>query len=150
MLKKILPIVIVVAGGLLLAQRAHWFNSPTAASVVAGSESTTDAILARAFEEQKSNLQIEGRGVVAKILRDDNDGSRHQRFLVRLNSGQTLLIAHNVDLAPRVADLHEGDAIAFYGEYEWNNKGGVVHWTHRDPSGRHVAGWLEHAGQRYQ
>jgi len=150
MLKKILPIVIVVAGGLLLAQREHWFNSPTAAPVVAGRESTTDAILARAFEEQKSNLQIEGRGVVAKILRDDNDGSRHQRFLVRLNSGQTLLIAHNVDLAPRVADLHEGDAIAFYGEYEWNNKGGVVHWTHRDPSGRHVAGWLEHAGQRYQ
>ena len=36
------------------------------------------------------------------------------------------------------------------GEYEWNARGGVVHWTDRDPSGRGPGGWLEHQGRRYQ
>ncbi|MGZ4955632.1 MAG: DUF3465 domain-containing protein [Methylobacter sp.] len=52
--------------------------------------------------------------------------------------------------APRINSLREGDSIQFYGEYEWNNKGGVVHWTHRDPNGSHQAGWLQHQGKRYQ
>ncbi len=83
-------------------------------------------------------------------MSDDNDGSRHQRFILRLGSGQSLLIAHNIDIAPRVATLRTGDTVSFYGEYEWNDKGGVIHWTHRDPQGQHAAGWLEHNGQRYQ
>ena len=89
-------------------------------------------------------------GAVERVLADDNDGSRHQRFIVRLASGQTLLIAHNIDVAPRVAGLARGDTVSFSGIYEPNNKGGVVHWTHHDPSGRHPAGWIEHKGHRYQ
>ena len=76
--------------------------------------------------------------------------SRHQRFIVQLASGQTLLVAHNIDLAPRVADLKPGHIVAFYGEYEWNERGGVIHWTHHDPRGQHAAGWVEHNGVRYQ
>jgi hypothetical protein len=87
---------------------------------------------------------------VERVLADDDDGSRHQRFIVRLASGQTLLIAHNIDVAPRVADLARGDSVAFAGIYEPNDKGGVVHWTHHDPSGRHTGGWVEHKGRRYQ
>ena len=106
--------------------------------------------MASAILERKSGVQAEGSGSVIKILPDDNDGSRHQRFILKLASGQTLLIAHNLDLAPRIAALKEGDSVAFSGEYEWNPKGGVIHWTHRDPRGRHVAGWLKHNGQTYQ
>ncbi|QOY51204.1 DUF3465 domain-containing protein [Candidatus Sulfurimonas baltica] len=40
-------------------------------------------------------------GDVIRVLSDDNTGSRHQRFIIRLSSGQTLLIAHNIDLAPK-------------------------------------------------
>lgn len=109
-----------------------------------------DKALASAFDERKSGVQTEGSGIVIKILADDNDGSRHQRFILRLQSGQTLIIAHNIDLAPRLSSLREGDAVAFNGEYEWNSKGGVIHWTHRDPNGQHVAGWLKHNGQTYQ
>ena len=97
-----------------------------------------------------SGQQVEGVGTVSRILSDDNAGSRHQRFILPLDSGRTLVVAHNIDLAPRISSLREGDAVSFFGEYESNDKGGVIHWTHHDPQGRHVDGWLEHNGQRYQ
>jgi hypothetical protein len=95
-------------------------------------------------------LSVSFSGSVSRVLSDDNDGSRHQRFILSLSSGQTLLVAHNIDLAPRIAGLREGDRVRFYGEYEWNDQGGVIHWTHADPAGRHLAGWLEHEGRKYQ
>jgi hypothetical protein len=110
----------------------------------------SNQVLTEAFENQRSNVQVQGSGTVKRILADDNDGSRHQRFLVQLASGQTLLIAHNIDLASRVASLKAGDQVEFNGEYEWNAKGGVIHWTHRDPQRRHVDGWIRHSGQTYQ
>ena len=114
------------------------------------SNSTRDGVLQEAYNNQENGLQVEGKGVVIKTLSDDLDGSRHQRFILRLDSGQTLLIAHNIDLAPRINELMPGDKIEFYGEYEWNDKGGVIHWTHHDPSNKHVAGWLKYGGRTYQ
>jgi len=99
---------------------------------------------------QEREGQLEGSGIVVKVLADDNDGSRHQRFILRRESGGTVLVAHNIDVAPRIPALRQGDTVFFFGEFEWNSKGGVVHWTHHDPAGRHVAGWLKHEGQTYQ
>jgi hypothetical protein len=109
-----------------------------------------ESILAEAYTNHTSNLQVRGQGMVVKLLPDDNDNNRHQRFIIKLSSGQTLLIAHNVDIAPRIESLHVGDIVGFYGEYEWNEFGGVLHWTHRDPDGSHISGWLRHAGRIYQ
>jgi hypothetical protein len=103
-----------------------------------------------AYNNRQSDVQVQGQGKVSRVLPDDRDGSRHQRFIVELGSGQALLIAHNIDLAPRVIELNKGDIVAFYGEYEWNSKGGVIHWTHNDPNGRHIDGWLKHRGRTYQ
>ena len=97
-----------------------------------------------------SDVQVEDTGVIIKILADDNKGSRHQKFLVKIADGQTLLFAHNIDLAPRLDDLKVGDTVQFRGEYEYNPKGGIVHWTHRDPQGKHYAGWIKHNGQVYE
>ena len=101
-------------------------------------------------QDWQSGDQVRGTATVSRILSDDNEGSRHQRFVVRLSSGRTLLIAHNIDLAPRVSSLRVGDTVSFYGEYEWNDRGGVIHWTHHDPRGSHVGGWIEHKGRRYE
>jgi hypothetical protein len=117
-----------------------WSPTPTAA----------DSALEDAYDNGQSDVQVKGRGTVIKILSDDLDGSRHQRFILKLDSGQTLLISHNIDLAPRVDGLRAGDSVEFFGEYEWNSKGGVIHWTHHDPNGRHVGGWLKHQGRTYQ
>jgi hypothetical protein len=106
--------------------------------------------LVEAYNSRASDIQVQGRGRVEKNLPDDTRGRRHQRFILRLDSGQTILVAHNIDLAPRVENLQKEDQVSFYGEYEWNDKGGVVHWTHRDPGGSHIDGWLEHGGRVYQ
>lgn len=109
-----------------------------------------DAVFAQAFEDRARDLQVQGRGTVARILKDDAEGGRHQRFIVRLASGQTLLVAHNIDVAPRVAGLSKGDGVAFRGVYEWSDEGGTVHWTHHDPDGAHPAGWIRHDGRTYR
>lgn len=112
----------------------------------ANNNSTVD----KAYHSKKSDIQVQGSGKVIKVLRDDNKGSRHQKFLIKLRSNLTILIAHNIDLSSRVRDLKAGDNIEFYGEYEWNKKGGVIHWTHHDPRKKHKDGWLKHNGIIYQ
>lgn len=114
------------------------------------SSDTSDQLLAEAYETRRNNYQVQGGGDVSRILSDDDDGSRHQRFLIRLASGQSLLVAHNIDLAERIGSLKVGDYVAFNGEYEWNAQGGVIHWTHHDPRGRHETGWLKHKEKTYQ
>jgi ABC-type glycerol-3-phosphate transport system substrate-binding protein len=129
-----------VESGLIRGQQQHADTGP------GGSEQA----LAAAFEKRQSDIQVQGSGRVSRILADDNKGSRHQRFIVQLASGQTVLVAHNIDLADRVASIKAGDPVEFNGEYEWNERGGVIHWTHRDPQGSHVGGWIKHGGRTYQ
>jgi hypothetical protein len=110
----------------------------------------SDELLAQLFADRKSKVQVYGKGIVISILPDDLDGSRHQRFIIELKSKQTLLIAHNIDLSPRIFALSLNDKIEFFGVYEWNDKGGVIHWTHHDPQEIHVAGWIFHKNAIYQ
>src|SRR5262245_57664682 len=125
-------------------------RSDSVAETSTSSERSNDGVLEAAFAQHRGNFVAEGAGNVLRILPDDNDGSRHQRFIVGLSSGQSLLIAHNIDLAPRVESLRAGDRVEFKGEYEWNDKGGTMHWTHHDPAGRHEPGWIRHNGKTYQ
>lgn len=112
--------------------------------------STSDRILARAFKSKTSGFMVKFHGTVIRKLADDTVGSRHQKFLVRLDSGQTLLIAHNIDLAPRVLYLKSGNGVTIYGEYVWNVEGGIIHQTHHRPDGSKGGGWIRHKGVIYQ
>ena len=140
-MSRFLP-VIVIAVALSLYQDVD-NPSPQGSPVVASEAATQEPVLV-------AGRQAEGSGTVIRILPDDNDGSRHQRFIIRLASGRTLLIAHNIDLAPRINSLKTGDTVAFFGEFESNPQGGVIHWTHHDPQRRHPDGWLKHGGRTYQ
>lgn len=126
------------------------FEAEADQALASAAERLNDDQFAQAFDDQADGVQLKGSGEVITVLPDDNKGSRHQKFLVRLSSGQTLLVAHNIDLAPRVADLSKGDQVSFYGEYVWTPKGGVMHWTHHDPAARHQGGWIEKDGIRYE
>ncbi|PCM46134.1 DUF3465 domain-containing protein [Marinobacter sp. ANT_B65] len=144
-MKNLLIAFLVVAGIFGYLQ-----NNPDTVSSFAEETVQSDQTLADAYKNQLSGIQVHGSAEVSHILRDDNKGSRHQRFILRLPSGQTVLVAHNIDLAPRISNLNKGDRVQYFGQYEWNAKGGVLHWTHHDPKGRHVGGWLKHEGQTYQ
>lgn len=102
------------------------------------------------FDKEESDQQVLILAEVEKVLSDDRDGSQHQRFILKLDNGQTVLVAHNIDLAPRVSGIEEGDEVEVFGEYEWNNKGGVIHWTHHDPDGDHADGYILHNDKIYQ
>ena len=136
--KRIVGGIVVVAVA-LASQRLGWFR-----------EAASSSAIEELFREQRSGVWVEGAGTVARVLRDDTSGDKHQQWLLRLASGHTLKFAHNIDLAPRVPNLREGDRIQFRGRYEYNAKGGVIHWTHHDPQNRQTGGWVEHAGQRYE
>jgi hypothetical protein len=110
---------------------------------------TSDSEMQNLFDSGISDAQVLIKGEVRKTLADDNEGSRHQKFIVEISSGQTILVSHNIDLAPRIDDLSEGDQIKVYGEYEWNDRGGIIHWTHHDPDGEHIGGWIEHQNTFY-
>ncbi|MEJ2385125.1 MAG: DUF3465 domain-containing protein [Xanthomonadales bacterium] len=142
-MKRYLPVLIlaVLVYGYDLYRDAASQKSPPAAA---------ETTLQEAYARRQGDIQVEGAGRVVKILSDDLEGSRHQRFIIELDSGQTLLVSHNIDLAPRIGGLRVGDEITFYGEYEWNPRGGVIHWTHHDPAGRHADGWIRHRGRTYR
>jgi hypothetical protein len=108
-----------------------------------------DAAIAQAFESGRSGFMAQSGGIVQRILADDESGDRHQRFIVELASGMTLLLSHNIDLAPR-APVEVGDTVQFLGIYEWNGRGGLIHFTHHDPQGVQPGGWLMHRGRTYR
>ena len=109
-----------------------------------------DEIIKQLFERQLNDVQVAGMGVIEKFLTDDNEGARHQRFIIRISNGHTLLMTHNVDIAPRLEEILIGDKIEFYGEYFYNDQGGGIHWTHHDKNKNHIDGYLWHNGTLYQ
>lgn len=145
---RLLPVLFL---GLALA--VGWYSRPDRAapgtSTGRGDESRPAATLTASLDA-RSGQMVEVVGRITRVLADDSHGSRHQRFIIALGDGSTLLVAHNIDLAPRVP-LAAGDLARVRGQYEWNDRGGVLHWTHHDPDGRRRdTGWIEHQGKLYR
>ncbi|MEY2852998.1 MAG: hypothetical protein RL030_130 [Pseudomonadota bacterium] len=148
MLRKITVLAVVLVGVVLWAQRGQL---PPQAVLEAGSGYPDPAKASqRSFSQRDDGKMVVVSGQVDRTLSDDRDGSKHQRFIVRIPSGQTLLVAHNIDLAPRLDGLTRGESVTLHGQFEWNERGGVIHWTHRDPQGVHPGGYIERQGRRYE
>lgn len=105
--------------------------------------------MSEAFKKTDDGSWIEVSGFVRRLLSDDNEGSRHQRFIIDIGNRQTLLIAHNIDLAERIP-LGMGDRVRVRGMYEWNELGGLVHWTHHDPHGVETGGYVRYRTRVYK
>ena len=153
-MKRIVALAVVSVLAVLWLQQEHATiapapqdaSSPRQAPAPQHAPVATPELIGR----DASGRMLAVSGVVDRILSDDHDGSRHQRFILRMNTGQTLLVAHNIDLAPRLEGLRPGERLDLYGQYEWNERGGLMHWTHHDPDGSHPGGYIERQGRRYQ
>ena len=104
--------------------------------------------LMEAFKNHQSKLWLEVDGTISRILKDDLKGDRHQKFILKLANGHTVLVAHNIDLATKVP-LKQNDSVLIRARYEWSKQGGVLHWTHRDPRMHIEGGWIQHKGKKY-
>jgi hypothetical protein len=140
--------IIAIATLLFQYMGPNVLNNPDL-SIEPNTSYTTHSDIEALYAKRESDTIVETTGKVVKLLADDLEGSRHQKFILELASGHTLLVSHNIDLAPRVNALKRNDTVTLKGEYEWTKRGGVVHWTHHDPAGRHEDGWIEHKGKRY-
>lgn len=141
-------LILALAAFFLVPTESLWSQTPVKSSEI-HALSKRDKKLAWAFENQISEIRVTCSGTVVYKLADDIADIRHQRFLIELESGQTLLIVHNIDLVKRVKPLHLGDKVIVRGEYIWNDKGGLIHYTHRDPEGLQPSGWIKHRGVLY-
>lgn len=111
---------------------------------------TAHSLIQNYYQSKTSGKMVTVTAEVSRVLSDDTHAPRHQRFIITLNSGLTVLVAHNIDLAPRVEKLNTGDEVTIKGQYEWNERGGVLHWTHHDPKGRRDGGLIQHKGKVYK
>jgi hypothetical protein len=102
----------------------------------------------KACLNQQSGLMVEVLGKAVRILSDDRDDLQHQKFIIRLQNGQNLLITHNIVTAEKAPVLinHE---VTVRGEYSWTEPGGLIHWTRYDNSAQRRHGWIEYQGQKY-
>lgn len=141
--RKWLPFLLVVAIWLIGTNDKDWPWSGGSSTHDSPRTSTNRTLW-------QSGRMVRVEGTVIKLLPTDEQGSRHQRWLMQVpGRQQTLLVAHNIDLAP-VVPLKAGDKIEVFGQFEDNAKGGLLHWTHDDPSGRHAEGWVRHKNTLYQ
>ncbi len=107
-----------------------------------------DEVLA-AQANHHTNTEVTCTLPVKRMLPQDNKGEKHEKFILQMSNGSTILVAHNISRAPFVP-ISEGDLVTVHGEYIWNRKGGVIHWTHLSDTPKHPSGYIDFAGQRYQ
>jgi hypothetical protein len=115
-------------------------------------QSPNDRALCDAYSAQRSHVEVVADGTVTRVLGvAPGRVSPHEGFLLRLASGCSLVVRveANTDFTGPIP-MAEGQRVAVKGEYEFYPRGGVVHWTHRDPRGRHEGGYIQTGGQLYE
>jgi hypothetical protein len=116
-----------------------------------GAAQPDDAAIVQDFQSHRSHVEVTADATVVQVLPDRVSATgTHEQFIIRLTSGDlTLLVEHNLSIAPR-APVAVGDHVIVHGEYIWNTQGGLIHFTHHDPDGRHEGGFIQENGTTYQ
>lgn len=122
------------------------------AAVLASSGCASGAVnlqSAAAFCSSRSNGHVEVYIPQARVVRvlGEREGrsGMHEGFVIRAG-GQTFRVEDNVSIA-RTIPLRTGETISLLGQLECDDD--VIHWTHHDPSGRHVSGYIKAGGTLY-
>lgn len=136
-----------------------WRNALLAAlcTVTACAPATNDAsngAVYDAWRAGRSHVEVTAHGAVARVLGERVGASgTHLGFLLHLSGGAgrglTVRVEDNVDLTGHIA-VNAGDDVTVRGEYIYDSRGGLIHYTHRDPRGRHESGYVRVGDRIYQ
>jgi hypothetical protein len=123
------------------------------ACAVTGGDDPNGAVYA-AWRDQRSGIEVNASGSVARLLGTRSGPSgRHEGFLLHLRGaaghGLTVRVEDNLELTGPIP-LTEGESVDVRGEYIYDARGGLIHYTHRDPRGRHAAGYVRAGNLLYQ
>ena len=107
-----------------------------------------------AWANQRSRLEVTASGSVVRVLGTrEGPSGRHEGFLVHLRGaggrGLTVRVEDNVDITGPIP-LEDGQSVEVRGEYIFDPRGGLIHYTHHDPGGRHPSGYVEVEGRLYR
>ena len=117
----------------------------------ATTQSPDDAAVCSAYSATRSHVEVVADGTLTRILgTQPGRVSPHEGFLLSLGSGCKLVVRveANTDFTGQIP-LSRGQHVLVKGEYEYYPLGGVIHWTHRDPRGRHQGGYIDAGGRIY-
>lgn len=117
----------------------------------AATEPADDPALCAAYSAGRSHVEVVADGTVTRTLGvQQGRVSPHEGFLMRLGSGcsVTVRVEVNTDFTGSIP-VDRGQHVLVKGEYEYYPLGGVIHWTHRDPRGRHAGGYVATGGRIY-
>lgn len=115
-------------------------------------EQPNNAQICALYASGSGGVEVIAQGTVLGILGTRGGPSgEHEGFLLKLNEQCDLLlrVETNVDITGPVP-LQTGEVVTVKGQFEDDPEGGVIHWTHHDPSGRHVSGYVEADGKIYE
>ncbi len=104
-----------------------------------------------AYAAARSHVEVIVRGPVTRVLGvAPGRVSPHEGFLMRVRArcDLTVRVESNVFFTGRFP-IARGERVQVKGEYEYYPRGGVIHWTHRDPRLRHQGGYVEVGGHWY-
>ena len=112
-----------------------------------------NAAVYAAWAQQRSGVEVTASGSVAKVLGTRRGPSGyHTGFLLHLRGaegrGLTVRVEDNVDLTGPLP-IRAGDDAEVRGEYIYDPRGGLIHYTHRDPRGRHAGGYVRLNNRMY-
>jgi hypothetical protein len=135
------PHRLTIAGLFLVS----WLNG------CAATQAPNDRAVCAVYSAQRSHAEVVADGTVTRIFGiRAGRASPHEGFLMRLASGCNLVVRveANTDFTGPIP-LANGQHVIVKGEYEYYPLGGVIHWTHRDPRGRHEGGYINAGGTSY-
>ncbi len=102
-----------------------------------------------ALDEGKGLDFVEIKGAeVVRLLPDDNEGRRHQKWIFEIAGGHRITAIYNTSFSEAVP-LEIGDIVNVGGQYIFDKNGGVIHWLHVDPKKNRPDGYVELNGKRY-
>jgi hypothetical protein len=118
-----------------------------------GGNAASNATVYDAWRTHRSYVQVTASGSVARVLGTRlGPAGMHEGFLLHLNGaegrGLTVRVEDNTDLTGPIP-MSAGDDAVVRGEYIYDPRGGIIHYTHRDPRGHHPSGYVQVNGRLY-